>query len=355
MDTRRLLDTLILFPLLAASPAAAFAGPAAAQATAEAPAVARGTRTEPLEVVRVVDGDTLHVRRDGKVEKLRLLHVDTEERMKSDVQGSATKPKTVFGEECALWAQQFFAGLGRDGAPARISLWFPDGAEERDVYGRLLCHAILPDGRDYNLMLVELGKSPYFNKYGNSEVHERFVSAQAKAREQQIGIWNPATNRPATPGAPSAVRPYADLLPWWDARAAAVDAFRARLAKDPGQVFDAVRPDSLARAAEAGGEVDVFAEVGEVFEEAGGDRTVLMRSGDRDAALRVRIPQAARAKHDALDLEGLASEMRQNYVWVRGRVSRTARGFEIVGDDPARWKRAGPEPAATLAGAGAAR
>ena len=340
MDTRRLLDTLILTPLLAAWPAAAFAGPAAAQATAEAPAVARGTRTDPLEIVRVVDGDTLHVRRDGKVEKLRLLHVDTEERMKPDVQGSATKPKTVFGEECALWAQQFFAGLGRDGAPARVSLWFPDGAEQRDVYGRLLCHAILPDGRDYNLMLVELGKSPYFNKYGNSEVHERFVSAQAKAREQQLGIWNPATNRAATPGAPSAVRPYPELLAWWDARA-----------KDPGQVFDALRADSLARAAEAPGEVDVFAEVGDVFEESGGDRTVLMRSGDRETALRVRIPQAARAKHDALDLEGLASEMRQNYVWIRGRVARTARGFEIVCDDPARWKRAGPEPSAVPAAA----
>lgn len=345
MEPRRLPSTIVLLLLTGCATVAALASAARPQATAEAPAAERGTRTEPLEIVRVVDGDTLHVRRDGKVEKLRLLHVDTEERMKSDVQGSPTKPKTVFGEECALWAQEFFAGLGSDGAPPRVALWFPDGAEQRDVYGRLLCHVLLPDGRDYNLMLVELGKSPYFNKYGNSEIHERFVAAQAKAREGKLGIWNPATNRASTPGAPSAVRPYADLLAWWDARAAAVDAFRARRAKEPERTYDALDPASLARAAAAEGEVEVFAEVGEIFEETSGDRTVLMRSGQREAALRVRIPQAVRAKHDALDLDGLAREMRQNYVWVKGRVTRGARGFEIVGDDPARWRRAGPEPA----------
>ena len=58
-----------------------------------------------FEVVKVVDGDTVHVMRDGKVEKLRLLSVDTEEKL-SGRGGSATKPETVYGEECALWAKE---------------------------------------------------------------------------------------------------------------------------------------------------------------------------------------------------------------------------------------------------------
>jgi hypothetical protein len=80
--------------------------------------------------------------------------------------------------------------------------------EERDVYGRLLCHLILPDGRNFNLLLVELGKSPYFNKYGNDLIcHQAFVDAQARARKAQKGIWDPKTNVPKTEGAPSARRP----------------------------------------------------------------------------------------------------------------------------------------------------
>ena len=63
-----------------------------------------------------------------------------------------------------------------------VGLAFPDGVEANDVYGRLLCHVILADGTDFNLKLVELGKSPYFNKYGNSRIcHDEFVATQAAA------------------------------------------------------------------------------------------------------------------------------------------------------------------------------
>src|SRR6185369_6915200 len=110
--------------------------------------------------------------------------------------------------------------LGKDGESPKIGLLFPGGVEQRDVYGRLLCEVILPDGTNYDLMLVKLGKSPYFNKYGNDQVdHAAFVAAQKKAQEEKLGIWNPKANEPETKGAPSAKRPYAELLPWWDARA----------------------------------------------------------------------------------------------------------------------------------------
>ena len=203
--------------------------PACAQAPATAPAkdVAADSGWKPtvpselFDVEKVVDGDTVHILRNGKLEKLRLSCVDTEEKFATN-STDPTKPSTVFGEECAQWAMEFFAALAKPGEKPKVGLKFAGDREERDVYGRLLCHLILPDGRNFNLLLVELGKSPYFNKYGNDLVcHELFVAAQSRARNAKRGIWDSQVNVPKTEGARSAKRPYEQLLPWWDARAEA--------------------------------------------------------------------------------------------------------------------------------------
>ena len=332
------------------------------------PATKRDAPTALFEVVKVVDGDTIHVRRNGEIEKLRLLSVDTEERLGKGFQGSPTKPQTVFGEECALWAQKFFASLAKPGEPLRVGLLFPGGVEHKDVYGRLLCHVILPDGTDYDRMLVERGKSPYFNKYGNSTVdHEGFVAAQAAAQKAELGIWNPNTNMASTPGAPSVKRPYDKLLPWWNARAEAIDGFRKQHALEPERAIDCEDEEGLARAAREGRAIEVFGEIDRIFDEASGDEmdpahaskkkgvahifgeasgavTVLFRGSDKKHGVRVRIPRDQVEKHAALHLERLREEFHQNYAWFRGKVVANERGFEFVSDDPARWRRAGPEP-----------
>ena len=313
----------------------------------QAPAApaSRATEAEWVEIERVVDGDTIHVRRAGRIEKLRLVSVDTEERLGRGHASSPTKPQTVFGEECAIWAEELFTGLAQDGAKPRIGLVFPGGTESRDVYGRLLCQVRLPDGTNYNLLLVQLGRSPYFNKYGNDLAdHAAFVAAQEAAREDKIGIWNPATNEARTPGAPSAKRPYARLLPWWEARARAVDAFRARAAADPGAVADAEDAAALDRAARSGREVDVFGEIDRIFDESDGSRTVLFRASDKDRALRVRLPLATREEHDAFPWKRVTRDFEQNYVWVRGRVESGGRGFAMRSAGVDRWRLAGPEP-----------
>jgi micrococcal nuclease len=327
------------------SVAAQVAGAPVAPAPAPKTTAARAKPTELFEIVKVVDGDTIHIQRAGKTEKLRLLSVDTEERIGNGAQASGTKPATVFGEECALWAQQFFAELGHDGKAPKIGLAFPGGVEKRDFYGRLLCHVILPDGTDFNLKLVEMGKSPYFTKYGYDEVeHDALRAAQERARGEHLGIWNPKTNEPQTEGAPSAKRPYAKLVPWWDARGAAVQSFRAALAKDPSAVCDADDPESLARAVKSEKDVEVFGEIDQVRAEPDGSIAVRFRASVRDKALLVRIPADQRAAYVPLDLDGLALEFRQNYAWFKGRVSLNEKGFAAISEEPARWRRAGPEP-----------
>ena len=283
-------SALALVPFLPAWAAPAVLAPPQEHATPVAAEFRHAAPTELFDVERVVDGDTIYIDYHGRQEKLRLLSVDTEE--KFDV--GPTKPATVFGEACAQWAAEFFAAQAKEGEVPRVGLLFPGGAERRDVYGRLLCHVVLADGTDFNLLLVQLGKSPYFNKYGNSLVcHEEFVKAQTGARAAKRGIWDPATNEPAEEGREAAKRPYEKLLVWWDARAAAIDAFRARHAEAPEACIDAEDPDQLQAALERRKEVEVFCNVNRIFDEADGSRTVLMRSGDKDRSLRVRIPADA--------------------------------------------------------------
>ena len=301
-------------------------------------ALTRPTVTYP--VTRVIDGDTLWVERAGKTEKLRLLSVDTEERMELGDSLSSTKPGTPFGSACEQWAQQFFADLGRDGRPARVGLVFPGGVEQRDVYGRLLCHVVLEDGTDFNLLLVREGKSPYFDKYGYSEVdHAGYVAAEAAAQAAQKGIWHPDTNAGATR------RPYDRLLPWWEARAQAVEGFKARHAKAPTTVVSAEVPEELEAAlAAAHPRVEVFGSIFQFFDEDDGSLTVLFRGGDKQRSVRVRIPAEERASYASQDLAATTEEFVQNYLYVSGRLTRGARGFELVGVRPRDWRRGGPEP-----------
>ncbi|MEO0663496.1 MAG: thermonuclease family protein, partial [Planctomycetota bacterium] len=181
-----------------------------------------GAPEELFDVLRVVDGDTLWIEREGERVKLRLLSIDTEEKWMEGGGVSASKPSTRYGDQTTGWAQGFFTPRSPDAGPIRVGLRFPDGVERYDPYGRLLCHVVTDIGIDFNLLCVRMGFSPYFNKYGNSRIdHAAFVDAEKKARAEKRGVWNPGTNSGGKQ------RDYTRLKPWWDARAAAVDAFRA--------------------------------------------------------------------------------------------------------------------------------
>lgn len=301
--------------------------------------------TELYEVVKVVDGDTIHILRGDQVEKLRLLSVDTEERMRAGQKQDPSKPMTLFGEECALWAEDFFAQLAGPDGKTRVRLRFPDAKESRGTFDRLLCHVILEDGRDFNLMLVQLGKSPYYNKYGNSQIaHADFIAAQKLAREQQLGIWNPKANEPETPGAPVYKRNYDELLVWWQARADAIDAYDRKCAEDPFSIFTSEDAELLDLAKLMGDDVHVFATIDRIFEEKDGSRTLLLRASDKDKALRVRIPADSKEALKPADLDGLTQYGRQNYAYFTGKITSGERGFELIVTDPEQVERAGPEP-----------
>lgn len=321
-----------------------------AQSPAPSASTTQETKLTPqvwCEIARVVDADTIHVQRDGQLLKLRLLCVDTEERFHPGQEPLPGKPETVFGEECALWAEQFFAALGKGGAKPKIGLYFPGAKEEKDVFGRTLCHVILPDGSDYNLQLVREGKSPYFNKYGNSRAyHAAFVAAQARAREQRLGIWNPETNRPKEAGAPSAKRDYASLLAWWDLRAQAIANFEARLSEGGSRLADAAQADAIEalRQKDAQAALQVFAELDKRFDEKNGDLTLLLRTSDKQRALRLLVPKSARSKELEALVDSLPKENEQNFFYATGTLESGERGWQMRIEKPSQLQRAEPLP-----------
>ena len=349
------LSLLSLLPLLIPGAATSTAPPwrvaPPAQGVARSAPDARPTPpTELFDVVKVVDGDTIHIQRKGEIVKLRLLSVDTEEKLSGRPPSGGSKPETLYGQECAEWAQVFFADLAEEEATPQVGLAFPGGKENLDVYGRLLCHVLLPDGTDFNVLLVETGRSPYFNKYGNSLIsHGAFVEAQKRAQEKKLGVWNPATNTPKTEGAPSVKRPYDQLLPWWDARAKAIDGFRQRSAKAPDAHVAADDAAGLAHAlaaceADKDHVVEIFGEIDRFFDEDDGSWTVLFRTGKKKNAFRAIVPKDARKTLASLDLPGRNEEFRQNFLSVTGHLVRGPRGYRIVTADARMWSVAGPEP-----------
>lgn len=127
-------------------------------------------------IQRVVDGDTIIVRVDGKEERVRLRCVDTPESVHPDPQRN-----DAFGREASDYTKTRLEGR-------QIRLVFEDDAP-RDPHGRLLAY-VLVDGENFNVELVRMGYSEYERKYGRSRFFDReLADAEKDARTARRGLW----------------------------------------------------------------------------------------------------------------------------------------------------------------------
>lgn len=311
-----------------------------------APPAGHLAREGPYPVLRVVDGDTLWIKRSGKLEVLRLQAVDTEERAwesKHGAPGARAALATDFGQETADWAAAYLGTSPRGAEPLQVQLVTPPTGPLRDAYDRLLCHVFLPDGVHFNLLLVELGKSPYYTKYGHSFLeHEAFRKAEQAARRARRGIWSAAHR--ARPRAPD----YSRLRPWWTARAAALSDFQRRQRRGEA-ILAAGDGAALQRALDrqappAGARVTVFGYVERFFEEPDGSLTARMESREAERALRFSLPAELRGGALEKTLRDSKLPFKQNYLYLSGRLLRVERGLQLLADADSIGALAGPEP-----------
>src|SRR5215217_4956676 len=127
-------------------------------------------------VVRVVDGDTIHVRLGGREEKVRYIGVDTPESVKPGT------PVQCFAERASAYNERLV-----DGERVRVVR----DAEARDRYGRLLAYVYRArDDLFVNAALVRGGYAQPLTIPPNVAHAAEFRPLAAAARRAGRGLWS---------------------------------------------------------------------------------------------------------------------------------------------------------------------
>jgi micrococcal nuclease len=136
-------------------------------------------------VARYVDGDTIDVYMDGRVETIRFIGVDTPEIHNPDT------PIQCYGQEAADFTKSQISRFGK------VRLQADPLDTNRDVYGRLLRYVYLPDGV---LMEDQIIKNGYGFAYLDFPFSKkaRFAADQLIAQKNKAGLWtacHPTVNK----------------------------------------------------------------------------------------------------------------------------------------------------------------
>lgn len=124
-----------------------------------------------VDVLRVIDGDTIEVRWRGRAERVRLLRIDTPERgQRGHTEATAALERLVDSREAVLEFEEA-------------------GRPRRDKYDRLLAYLIVDD-HNANVELVRLGWSRFWTRYGAGRLAERFAEAEQEAAAARAGLWS---------------------------------------------------------------------------------------------------------------------------------------------------------------------
>lgn len=134
-------------------------------------------------VVEIVDGDTLDIRFGRRVERVRLIGIDTPETKKPGA------PVECFGPE----ATQHLTAL----APAGTEVVVQRDIEPRDDYGRLLLYVFrFTDGLFINADLVEQGFARPLDIPPNTTHTREFRRLAGSASSEKIGLWKACSVTP---------------------------------------------------------------------------------------------------------------------------------------------------------------
>ena len=169
MSTRRL---ILLLLAVAVGAGGASAGGLLDGAATQAPG---GAGAGTGRVVKVVDGDTIHVQVGAAREKVRYIGVDTPETK------HPTKGVQCYGAKAAAFNARLVAGeqvrLVRD-------------VEQRDRYGRLLAYVYrVRDGLFVNAELARLGYAQPLSIAPDVRFADRFAQLARQARRHGRGLW----------------------------------------------------------------------------------------------------------------------------------------------------------------------
>lgn len=156
----------------APSPSAIASATAAIRASAPAPTPPAGA--EQATVTRVVDGDTIDVRRaDGSIARVRYIGINTPETV------DPRRPVECFGKEAGRRNTELVAGK---------TVLLEKDVSETDRYDRLLRY-VWADGQQVNAVLVGEGYAQVVTYPPDMRYVDWFLQVEREARESGRGLW----------------------------------------------------------------------------------------------------------------------------------------------------------------------
>lgn len=146
--------------------------------SAAGPVPAKGPVSTGWTVSHVVDGDTVDVQRAQEELRIRLIGIDTPEFFYDE--GTAE----CFARDASAFAEHALAG-------ERVVLEYDNSQGRLDTYGRTLAYVWLDRAQVslFNLAVVAEGYGSEFT-FDDAYAWQRdFQAAEARAREQRLGLW----------------------------------------------------------------------------------------------------------------------------------------------------------------------
>ncbi len=142
--------------------------------------IASSTTNSLLEVVRVIDGDTIEVNNNCESLTVRLIGINTPETL------DPRRPVECFGKEASAYAKSLL-----ENTQVKIET---DGTQgEFDKYGRHLGYVIMKDGTNYNKIMLEQGYAYEYTYNTPYKYQTEFKKAQADAKANNKGLWSAET------------------------------------------------------------------------------------------------------------------------------------------------------------------
>ena len=133
-------------------------------------------KTEQAEVVRVIDGDTIDVSIRSKLERVRLLGINTPEIV------DPRKPVECFGKEAKEELEKLLQNK-------EVLLVSDSSQADRDTYGRLLRYVYTDSGTLLNRVLLSEGYAYEYTYDVPYKFQPDFKSAERSARISKLGLW----------------------------------------------------------------------------------------------------------------------------------------------------------------------
>ena len=127
-------------------------------------------------VTRVVDGDTIVMKRDGTTDRVRLLCIDTPETVHPQ------KPVECFGKEASAYTTNALTDK-------RVQLETDASQGMRDSHDRMLAYVYLEDGSLFNETIVRDGYAYEYTYDDPYKYQNVFKQAQNVAQNNKSGLW----------------------------------------------------------------------------------------------------------------------------------------------------------------------